>query len=116
MDDIEVDFITNAVKFVAEQGKHFLPLYGFDLMTGAWRHKQDHVPLESFSLDAALECCGPDQSALSRSERFAHYTSSLAEARRLATELASRFSGPESSLDEGPEQLRFFMLPKVSPA
>lgn len=113
MDDIEVDYIAEAVEFVAEQGKHFLPLYDFDLATGAWSHRQNYVPLEPFSLDAAMECCGPDQSALSQPERVAHYTSSLAEARRLATELAARYSGPETTLDDGLEQLRFFLLPKA---
>jgi selenocysteine lyase/cysteine desulfurase len=56
MDDIEVDYILNAIEFVADQGYRFLPQYNFDVHTGAWQHKADCVCLEGFSLDAALKC------------------------------------------------------------
>ena len=56
MDDIEADFILDAIEFVAEQGHHFLPLYDFDMHTGAWLHKSDCGCMEGFSLEAALEC------------------------------------------------------------
>ncbi|HEX6094195.1 MAG TPA: aminotransferase class V-fold PLP-dependent enzyme, partial [Dongiaceae bacterium] len=46
MDDVEVDYILDAVEFVAEQGHLFLPLYDFDLHSGAWTHKKDCVCLE----------------------------------------------------------------------
>ena len=55
MDDIEVDYILDAIEFVAEHGHHFLAEYNFDMATGAWVHKVDCVCLEGFSLDAALE-------------------------------------------------------------
>ncbi|WP_137388719.1 aminotransferase class V-fold PLP-dependent enzyme [Rhodoligotrophos defluvii] len=35
----EVDYIIDAVRFVAEHGPAFLPLYDFCLATGRWRHR-----------------------------------------------------------------------------
>lgn len=41
MDDLEVDFLLDAVEFVARYGELFLPLYDFDLFDGAWSKKVD---------------------------------------------------------------------------
>ena len=41
--DLEVQFICQCIRFVAEHGKSFLPLYSFDIRSGAWRHR-DFVP------------------------------------------------------------------------
>ncbi|NNJ65930.1 MAG: aminotransferase class V-fold PLP-dependent enzyme, partial [Xanthomonadales bacterium] len=69
MDDIEVDFILDAIEFIADQGFRFLPLYDFDMHTGAWLHKSDSVCLEGFSLDAALSCRGYQSRVLGKGER-----------------------------------------------
>ena len=37
--DEEVDFLCDAIGFVAEHGKALLPLYDFDIRTGSWRHR-----------------------------------------------------------------------------
>jgi selenocysteine lyase/cysteine desulfurase len=37
--DAEVDFLVRAILFVADHGGDFLPLYVFDIRTGAWRHR-----------------------------------------------------------------------------
>jgi hypothetical protein len=56
--DEEVDFLCRAVLFVAEYGRRFLPLYRFDMHTGAWRHRDApaagaHAALgREFGLDA----------------------------------------------------------------
>lgn len=39
MSDEEADFIIDAIRFVAERGRSFLPLYTFDVRTGAWRFR-----------------------------------------------------------------------------
>ncbi len=39
MDDLEVDFLLDAVEFVARHGGLFLPLYDFDLYDGSWNKK-----------------------------------------------------------------------------
>jgi selenocysteine lyase/cysteine desulfurase len=38
--DEEVDFICRAILFVADHGRQFLPLYHFDIHTGAWKHRE----------------------------------------------------------------------------
>jgi selenocysteine lyase/cysteine desulfurase len=114
MDEAEIDYILDAVEFVAEQGHHFLPLYHFDLHTGAWSHKADCVCLEPFSLDAALECAGYQSRALSPGARRHLYTAFLAEARELAQELAGQAAPREYQLDSELEELKFFSVPEPS--
>ena len=41
MTDAEADFLIDAVLFIAEHGRHFLPLYTFDVRTGAWSYRGD---------------------------------------------------------------------------
>lgn len=41
MSDEEADFIIDAIRFVADHGRAFLPLYTFDVRTGAWRFRGD---------------------------------------------------------------------------
>jgi selenocysteine lyase/cysteine desulfurase len=114
MDNAEVTFIAEAVEFVAEQGHNFLPLYDFDMATGAWSHKEDEVVLEPFSLEAALECCSPSPTALDAAERAMRYADYMLEAERLAAELARSGAGPEVRLDDELEALRFFSVPEAS--
>lgn len=112
MDDSEVGFIIDAVEFIAAHGHRFLPLYDFDLATGAWTHKRDCVCLEPFSLDAALECCGPAPTALDASERARRYAGYLKEAGERARELADRAAAPQRALAGELEELRFFSVPE----
>lgn len=111
MDDDEAGFIIDAVDFVAAHGHAFLRLYDFDLATGAWAHKDGEVVLEPFSLDAALECCGPAPTALGAAERASRYAAYLQEAQGLAARLAQEAPGPELELVEELEHLRFFSVP-----
>jgi hypothetical protein len=114
MDDIEVDYILDAIDFVAGHGHRFLPLYNFDVHSGAWLHKGDCTCLEGFSLDAALECQGYQSRTLSLQERKNLYGAFIAEAHRLAEGLAAERQAPEHHLDAGLEELRFFTVPETS--
>jgi selenocysteine lyase/cysteine desulfurase len=114
MDDVEVDYICDAVAFVAEQGHRFLPLYDFDLNSGAWTHKKDSVCLEGFSLEAALECKGYQSRALSPGARRHLYQAFLAEARQLADGLGEGREADELRLDTELEALKFFSVPQDS--
>jgi len=114
MDDIEIDFILDAIDFVAEYGFRFLPLYNFDLHTGAWLHKSDSVALEGFSLEAALRCEGARARALSAGERTHLYRAYLAEAGRLADALAGAPATAWRHESEELEALKFFSVPKES--
>jgi selenocysteine lyase/cysteine desulfurase len=114
MDELEVDYIIEAVEFVAEHGYNFLPLYNFDVHSGAWQHKSDCVCLQGFSLEAALECSGYQSRALSNGERKHLYAAFLQEARALADGLAGPQLPREHQLGEELEILKFFSVPEVS--
>ena len=95
MDDAEAAYVVAAVDFVARHGRDFLPLYRFDLGTGAWTHTGKPVGYEGFSLEDAFQAgeeplCRP----LPVSIRERLYRSYLEEAESLARDL--RVSGPEA--------------------
>lgn len=46
--DEEVDFLLDAVEFIAEYGERFLADYTFNWKTGAWTHEKDEQPLDLF--------------------------------------------------------------------
>jgi selenocysteine lyase/cysteine desulfurase len=116
MDDIEADYIADAIEFVADHGYYFLPLYNFDVHTGAWLHKCDCVCLEGFSLESALECRGYQSRALSTGERKHLYGAFLGEARELAEQLTRQQLPQEHRLEEELEHLKFFSVPEPSMA
>jgi len=113
MDDIEADFILDAVEFVAKQGYRFLPLYDFDLHSGAWLHKTECDGMQGFSLNAALECSGYQSRTLSKGERKVLYSAFLHEAATLANELSSQQAAEEHVLDVELESLKFFSVPQA---
>lgn len=55
MTDTEYEFIMAAICFVCEFGKYFLPLYEFDIHTGAWRCRDYDKPEIEFGLEQALQ-------------------------------------------------------------
>ncbi len=111
MDDIEADFILDAIEFVAEHGHHFLSLYDFDMHTGAWLHKSDCGCMEGFSLEAALECTGYQSRTLSAAERSMLYSGFLDYATGLAQELAAQSPPKQHRADTELEELKFFSVP-----
>ena len=114
MDDIEADFILDAIEFVAEQGHHFLSLYDFDMQTGAWLHKSDCGCMEGFSLDAALDCTGYQSRTLSAAERAMLYSAFLDEAKGQAQNLAAQQPPRQHLADAELEGLKFFSVPELS--
>ena len=116
MDDAEADYILDAVDFVAEHGYRFMPLYDFDVNSGAWQHKSDCTCLEGFSLESALQCQGYQSRCLTVHERRILYAGFLAEARAQAASLAAEQAPEEHRLDEELERLKFFSVPEASVA
>lgn len=112
MDDLEVDYILDAVEFVAEHGVHFLPLYAFDLNTGAWQHRRDPVQLEAFSLDAALRCKGDCKTSMSLEGRRNYYREALRVADETLQELRRQGAAAEHVLAGELGELQFFTLPR----
>jgi selenocysteine lyase/cysteine desulfurase len=85
--DEEVDFLCDAILFVADKGKRFLPLYDFDIHTGTWRHRECPQAHASFHLDMCPEA--PRVASAEPADFSRRY---LEEAERLALSLAERWS------------------------
>jgi len=90
--DEEFDFICDAVEFVAEHGRVFLPLYRFDLHTGAWRHRDGEPECRQPQLrewiEAEMRGQGPEADGGSLSEAYRVY---MSQAREMARELRRSF-------------------------
>ena len=114
MDDLEVDFLLDAVDFVARFGGLFLPLYDFDLYDGSWAKKDDSTSLQRFSLEAALEAGMGEVAPMPYEERDKRYTSYLEVALKLAKKLQKQDPSVEHALAGALGDLQFFALPKCS--
>ena len=114
MDDLEVDFLLDAMDFVAQYGRLFLQLYDFDLYDGSWRKKDDSTNLQRFSLEAALDARFAEETPMPFEERQNRYASYLQEASALATQLQKLPAHVEYRLDGVLGELQFFSLPECS--
>ena len=112
MDDLEVDFLLDAVDFVARYGGLFLPLYDFDLYDGSWGKKDDSTSLQRFSLEAALEAGMGEVTPMPFEERDKCYSSYLGEALKLAKKLQKQDPSVEHALEGALGELQFFALPE----
>ena len=111
MDDAEVDYIIEAVHFIAGHGHEFLSQYDFDLCTGAWEHRQMPTDLPKFSLDAALAMEEGEPAVLSlplRKQLYDHY---MTEAQRWAELLRAEPAADRALLEDELGKLQFFTLP-----
>jgi hypothetical protein len=101
--DREVEFVAAAIRFVAEHGVTFLPVYRFDVHTGAWRHRDASTGRSPASLTEALRGPVPPATAPTVADEDALETlfdGYLAEAGRLAEELARRHAGTKLKTTE----------------
>jgi len=114
MDDLEVDFLLDAVDFVARFGGLFLPLYDFDLYDGSWSNKDGPADLQRFSLEAALEAGMGEQMPMPYEERQSRYSGYLEEALRMARKLQKQEPSVKHALEGTLGELQFFALPECS--
>jgi len=108
MDDLEARFVTDAVEFVAEHGHRFLRLYAFDAETGAWSHREYRERHEPFSLEAALEVTGCEETALPAQTRATLYAECLREARAWSERLGEPVTTAPQSEAVSFGELQFF--------
>jgi len=111
MDDLEVDFLLDAVDFVAQYGAQFLHLYDFDVYDGSWTKKDDPTRLQRFSLQAALEASMGEETPMPFEERRKCYESYLREALDMAQKLQKKNLTAEHVLEGKAGELQFFALP-----
>lgn len=112
MDDLEVDFLLDAVEFVARYGGLFLPLYDFDLYDGSWNKKNNSTCLQRFSLEAAFKAGKIDETPMPVEERRTRYESYLDEALQWARKLQKQEPVVPHQLAGTLGELQFFALPE----
>lgn len=112
MDDLEVDYMLDAIDFVAQHGSLFLRLYDFDLYDGSWKKKDDPTQLQRFSLEAALAVDKSEEEPMSFEERQKRYTAYLQEAASLAGKLQKKTPPADKILEGSLGELQFFNLPE----
>ena len=110
MDDPEADYIIDAIEFIATYGHLFLPLYSFDLQSGAWTHKQCEPLNERLSLADAVDACGCKPTARPVEQRQKLYARYLKEAREWADKLEIANPVSEVQLEGELGELQFFAL------
>jgi selenocysteine lyase/cysteine desulfurase len=108
MDDVDVDYVIEAVRFVARRGHCFLPSYEFDPVSGAWQHRNAVRLGAPFSLAEALAARAPAVTALSAAERAQRFAGYLAEADRLADAAGEPTTAQEPVLGGQFGALQFF--------
>ena len=86
MDQPEVQYIIDSVKFIAENGAEFLPWYKFCLKQACWQHIDDDGQCPELSLDEAFSQDIDNPQPLSPLLRTSLYKQFLQEAERLKTE------------------------------
>jgi len=112
--DTELEFVLDAVEFVAERGWLLLPLYRFDAASGRWCHRDGNP-----DPPGSLSRIGYDTGCMAYASRHARESESalagyLERASEIAEACAARFGreGAESPTLEPPvERLRWFALP-----
>ena len=112
MDDLEVNFMLDAIDFVANSGRLFLSLYDFDLYDGSWSKREDSTSLQKFSLESALNAGMGEEAPMSVEARQKCYESYLKEAQKLARKLQKQNPSTDHVLEGKLGQLQFFALPE----
>ena len=109
-DDDEVDYLIQAVEFVATYGARFLPLYTFDVETGAWTLREDRAPGVALSIADVLAGAAPlGVGVASGADRRRRLAETLAQAERLALDLPAPTRA--GRLTDDLVDLQFFALP-----
>ncbi|TMW64526.1 hypothetical protein Poli38472_011406 [Pythium oligandrum] len=113
MDDEQVDYILEAIHFIAEDGWRFLPQYELDVASGRWDHTGHNEPVRQLLSDFSLD--EQASARLNKTESVmdirTHRRQNLITARRLAA--SANIPAKLNRLDLTYEQelLRWFVSP-----
>lgn len=118
MDDAHVDYILQAIQFVAEDGWKFLPQYKFNHKSGAWKHTTRFTKFPNrkwLSHFATPQNQGPLKQLDTDDALRAHHQENFALAKQLAEESVKNQVSVAASaaqmLDDSYEVLRWFAYP-----
>jgi selenocysteine lyase/cysteine desulfurase/tRNA(Ile)-lysidine synthase TilS/MesJ len=119
----EVEYILQALHFVANEGWKFLPQYRFNHKTGGWTHTTRFTKFPNRQWLSHFNTSGNKSSTKmvtlqTEEEVIKHQSDSLREAKRLAIEInssnvvgSSAIVGNNPILDDSYEPLRWFVYP-----
>ncbi len=110
MDDIEADYIIDAVDFLARRGWIFVSEYELELDSGTWTHRSGKELVENFSLDAALSLGPLRHDPLPEEKRAKLYQQFLEEAEVMAKSLEPKAPSSPKKLPGELGELQFFSL------
>jgi selenocysteine lyase/cysteine desulfurase len=113
-DEAEVEYLLEAVEFIADNGYKYLPLYRFDSATGLWTHKQPQTLSVELSLGAALISHSVEPESLTEAQRRDHYAANLNAAHTYAKHLEVEYRDDDVKLEGEEGVLQFFLLAKES--
>lgn len=115
MTDDEVEFILNAISFIAKNGRYFLPLYFFDIHTGSWKKRNfkgiisssavNGLEIGPFGIEGAFRISEKTESL--EGERKNYYMGYISSAEEVAKRLKKDFS--EKQLKETEDDLISFV-------
>lgn len=90
MEESEVDYLINALRFVLEHAYKFLQIYEFDIESGAWNH---HESSESLPLELNIESAFSMAAEHHQGPLHAHqlYENAIATAKEIADKLSPDF-------------------------
>jgi selenocysteine lyase/cysteine desulfurase len=108
MDEIDAQYVIEAVNFVSTHGHRFLPLYDFDVRTGQWTHRGFKQTSESFSLHAALACSLYEDTAIPEGVRRVRYREYLRAALGIVESLPADLVNPALSMEVDFGALQYF--------
>jgi selenocysteine lyase/cysteine desulfurase len=111
MTEAEVDFIMDAIEFIAESGYLFLDEYKIDIHSGLWSHmtyKEDLSLVDNFGIKASLDFIGKDVER-EYEDKEVLYKNYLDEAKKIADNLKENFTENYASFPKDEEnELKWF--------
>ena len=112
MSDAEVDFICDAIEFMAENGELFLNDYQMDIRSGDWTHKNGKEIsdlVDSFGIEDSLNFANKEEEPSKEIDIEGQYALYLEEAKKFAEKLVTLENGDYAEYeDEGHKKERWF--------
>lgn len=105
LDEGEVDYLIEAVRFVIQNGYKFIPFYVFDITTGEWKHKDYDckIPL-NLDIETVIRNVRFTHSQPSKADTM--YKQAIEQANKLAETLPADFN--LAAFDKELENLMYF--------
>lgn len=110
MDDADIDYLIQAVEYIADYGALFLSDYHFDPMTGLWQHRESTPVKPSLNLEDALNRQPTAATALDTASRVRMYRRQLDQAQQIALQHVKMASAERIALDPTLSDVQFFAL------